>query len=292
MLSIDLHEPASVDEALELLRRLGRRARVMAGGTDLLVDLKGGRLEAEHVVSLRRIAGMSGIERPGDGGARIGALTTIAELEASPLLTGPYSIIREAAREMASPQIRNMATIGGNVAGAVPCADLPPALGVLDAMVELWSLDGTRHVELPALFTGPRATVRREDEILGAITVPLPPPRFGAAYARFALRDGNAIAVASVAASITLDEDGTIASARMMLGAVAPTPKPVPTIEAVLCGCSLDERTIEQAAHEAMAAAQPITDLRGSAEYRRELIGVLARRALATAHERAENDHG
>ena len=284
MITCELHEPADLQHAVEILRRFPGEARLLAGGTDLLVDLKTARIATRHVISLHRIANLSAIERR--SGLRIGALTTIAQLENSTLLTGPYAVLREAARQMASPQIRNAATIGGNIASAVPCADLPPVLGVLNASLILWSPQGQRQVPLTEFFTGPRATVRRDDEILCAIVVQTPPPRFGAAYERFSLRDGNSIAVASVAASLVLDEAGSISACRLMLGSVAPIPKRAVEAEASLVGLHLDEG-IEQAVFQAVAATQPITDLRGSAEFRRTLVGVLTRRALITAHQRA-----
>lgn len=284
MITCELHEPPDLQHAAELLRRFPGEARLLAGGTDLLVDLKTARIETTHVISLHRIASLRDIEQR--GGLRIGALTTVDQLEKSPLLTGPYTVLREAARQMASPQIRNAATIGGNIASAVPCADLPPALGVLNASLILWSPQGQRQVQLTEFFTGPRATVRREDEILCAIVVPTPPPRFGAAYERFSLRDGNSIAVASVAASLTLDGADIVTACRVMLGSVAPIPKRATQAEAAPVGAPLDEG-IEQAVAQAMEEAQPISDLRGSAEFRRKLVGVLTRRALITAQQRA-----
>jgi CO/xanthine dehydrogenase FAD-binding subunit len=288
---LTVHEPTQLTEASLLLSGLGTQARILAGGTDLLVDLKTGRAHADHLVSLRRVPGLSGIEQvlPHVGGCpalRIGALTTVAELERSPLLTGVHSVIVEAAREMAAPQVRNAATIGGNLASAVPCADLPPVLGVLGASVVLTSAANSRRVAVTDFFTGPRQTVLTTGELLTAVEVPALPPRCGAAYARLALRDGNAIAVASVAASLWLDESNAIAGIRLMLGAVAPIPKPVRQAETALIGARLPDAATVGAAL-AMAAAEPISDLRASAAYRREVVGVLAARAIASAYSRA-----
>lgn len=286
---LTVHEPTELEAAIGLLRRFGPSARPLAGGTDLLVDLKVGRLAVDHLVSLRRIPGLSGIEatpsaKDGATGLRIGALTTIAELESSPLLAGPLAIIREAAAEMAAPQVRNAATVGGNLASAVPCADLPPVFGVLDAAVVLSSSGHARTVPMSEFFSGPRQTVRMDHELLTAVEIPPPPARFGAAYARLALRDGNAIAVASVAASLWLDDQEAIAGLRMMLGAVAPIPKPISG--GTLVGARLTD-VLGRAANLAMAAAEPISDLRASAAYRREMVGVLAGRAITTAYRRA-----
>jgi len=284
MITCELHEPANLEQTAQILGQFPGEARLLAGGTDLLVDLKTARIEAKHVISLHRVDRLKGIER--SAGLRVGALTTIAQLEDCALLTGPFTALREAARQMASPQIRNSATIGGNIASAVPCADLPPVLGVLGASVVLWAPEGERQVVLTEFFTGPRATVRRADEILCAIVVPEPPPRFGAAYERFALRDGNSIAVASVAAAVTLDENDLVSACRLMLGAVAPIPLRAVRAEAALAGRTLEDG-IDEAVVQATQAAQPLTDLRGSAQYRRQLVSILTRRALLKAHARA-----
>jgi carbon-monoxide dehydrogenase medium subunit len=298
-----LHEPPDLAAAGAILQRLGSRARIMAGGTDLLADLKAGRIDPGEILSLARIPDLRGIwtvasqsgqitgrngqtAQGGGAGLRIGALTTIAELAASPLLSGPYAVVAEAAQTMAAPQIRNAATIGGNIAGAVPCADLPPALCVLKASLTLWSPSGTRTMPLESFFLEPRRTVRREDELLTEILIPPPPADFGAAYERLSLRDGNAIAVASVAASLSLNPSGTIAAARLVLGAVAPVPMRVIEAERRLVRQRLD-RALDDAIDAAMAAARPISDVRGSAEYRRHLVGVLTRRALRVAWRRA-----
>lgn len=283
---LQLHEPATLGDAIALRTRLGSRARFLAGGTDLLVDLKSGRIEADHLIRIDRLAELRGVIAV-DTGVRIGALTTITELDRSPLIAGPYAVVRDATSRMAAPQIRNMATVGGNIASAVPCADLPPVFAALDASVVLFSPDGERSVPMSEFFVGARQTVLREDELLEFIDVPAPGEGFGAAYERFSHREGNAIAVAAVAASLRLDADDTVLEARVALGAVAPTPKLVASAVEPLVGQALDERLLDAAAHAAMHAAEPISDIRGSAEYRRELVGVLTRRALLQSHRRA-----
>jgi aerobic carbon-monoxide dehydrogenase medium subunit len=283
-----LHEPRSLEDAADLLRQLGPQTRVMAGGTDLLVDLKAGRHdcpEQAQVVSIRRIPGLRGIEET-PAGLRIGALTTINDLIGTPLLRGPHAALRDAACEMAAQQVRSLATIGGNVAGGVPCADLPPVLLALSASLELWSAGKVRQMPLEEFHFGPRRTALREGELLTHILVPNPGVRAGAAYQRFALRAGNAIAVAGVAAALALDTQGKIVSARIALNAVAPVPMLVAGVGAMLAHRSVDE-AMDDAAAAAMAAAKPISDVRGSADFRRELVGVLTRRALTAAHARA-----
>ncbi len=285
--TIELHEAATLEEAAALLGQYAPEARLLAGGTDLLVDLKTGRGRARHLVSVRGIGKLHGVLET-KAGLRIGALVTISQLDRSPIIAKRYPAIRDATREMAAPQIRNAATVGGNIAGAVPCADLPPVLMVMNASVVLWSIAGERTVAIEDLFVGPRETILRDEEILTAVIAPHPPDRFGAAYARFALRDGNAIAVAAVAASLVLDSDDTVCAARVALGAVSPTPKLVEAAGKSLTGRALGDDAIGDAAKAAMEAAEPISDIRGSAEYRRELLSILTPRAITTACERAK----
>lgn len=282
----ELHDARTLDDAAALMARHGSNARLLAGGTDLLVDLKTGRFMYNHLVSLNRIEGLRGASAP-NGGLKIGALTTVAELARSVVIRERFAPILDAALRMAAPQIRNVATVGGNIAAAVPCADLPPILTAMNASVALWSAGNIREVPLAEFFLGARQTVMQNGEILSAVQVPQPERGFGAAYERFSLRDGNAIAVASVAAGLTLDSDGTIRDARVILGAVAPVPKFVGGVDAVLVGRLPCEETFATVADLAVKAADPISDIRGSAEYRREIVGVLTRRALSKAHERA-----
>lgn len=283
---VELHQATTLEEAATLMARHGPDARLLAGGTDLLVDLKTGRVAVQHLVSLNRIDELRGVAKT-ESGLRIGALTTITELTESTPVRESFTPILDAATQMAARQIRNMATVGGNVSCAVPCADLPPILTAMNAIVLLWSPRGERKVPLAEFYAGPRETHRRDDEVLTAVQVPSAPPGFGAAYARFAQRDGNAIAVAGVAASLLLDESGIVQESRMVLNAVAPTAKPVPLAEQTLVGSRPEDDVFRAAAAAARDAAEPITDARGSADFRRDLVEVLARRALQGALERA-----
>jgi aerobic carbon-monoxide dehydrogenase medium subunit len=283
---IEFHEANTLKEASEWMGQYSPNVRLMAGGTDVLVDLKTGRYRANHVVSLNRISALRGLTTT-NGSLRIGALSTPNQLRASTIVWERFPAILDAIRDMAVPQIRNMATIGGNVAGAVPSGDMPPILIVLNASVILWSPSGEREVPLQDFFVGPRQTVRSDDEILTEIRIPYPPPRFGAAYSRFALREANGCPVATVAASLRLDEKGIIRDARVCVGAVAPIPKLAQNAGAVLMGKPADNAAFRQAAEEAQEISQPISDIRSSADYRRELIGILTRRALDAARQRA-----
>ena len=283
---VELHDTTTLEDAAAAMARYGPNARLLAGGTDLLVDLKTGRARFGHLVSINRIEALRGVAETA-GGLRVGALTTITQLDRSPIVRERFSPILDATRKMAVPQIRNVATVGGNIAGAVPCADLPPILAAMNASVVLWSAKGERNVPLDAFFVGPRQTVLRDDEVLTTVFVPSLPPGFGVAYARFQLRDANAIAVAAVAVGLMLDRDNTVRDARVVLGAVAPIPRLAPQASAALIGQPPDERVFRSAADAAMQAAEPISDVRGSADFRREIVGVLTRRALATAYRRA-----
>jgi CO/xanthine dehydrogenase FAD-binding subunit len=284
---LELHEAASYEDATALLSKYSPGVRLLAGGTDVLVELKTNGSGIGHLVTLNRIDSMRGISED-NGGLRIGALTTVTAIDESPLVGGAFEILRDAASQMATYQIRNTATIGGNLAGANPCADLPPVLIALDASADLVSKDGRREVPVKDLITGPRETLLGRDEFIAAIRVPKPPARFGAAYARFGLRNGNAISVAAVAASLALNEDGTINDARIALGAVAPVPILVEGANLWLKDRVLNGDASAEAARAAMEAAEPISDVRGSAEYRREIVGVMTRRALIAAEKRAK----
>ena len=283
--SIEVHKAATLQEAGVLLGRYSPDVRLLAGGTDVLVDLKTARFTVGHLIALGAIKKLRGITEEREG-LRIGALTTLTELDRSPLIAGGYAALRDATSQMATPQVRNAATVGGNIAGAVPCADLPPILIAMNATALLWSAKGGRTVQLENLIVGPRQTILRDDELLAAVNVPSPPARFGAAYARFGLREANAIAVAGVAAALVLNDDQTVRSARIALCAVAPVPKLAKAAARLLVGGVLDERACARAAAAAMEEAEPISDLRGSADYRCELVGTLARRALAAARQR------
>lgn len=286
---IAFHEASTLEQAAELMARCGTHARFLAGGTSLVVDLKTDRYQADHVISLNRISSLSGIAAV-DKGVRIGALTKLGEVATSDLIREKCLVIAEAAQEMASPQIRNLGTVGGNIVGAVPCADLPPVMAVTYSTVNLWSPSGVRNMPIEDFIVGPRQTVRRDDEVLTEVIVPQAPARFGAAYARFGLREANSVSVAAVAASLLLKADGIIDKARICLSAVAGKPTLVADAQNTLAGKALDESSLKRAAEAAMATAQPISDVRGSAGYRRELIGTLTRRALLTAQARAAGE--
>ncbi len=284
------HRPGSLEEACRLGRQLGREARFHAGGTELLVDLRHRRDAATHLISLRDLPELAAIAEGKDGGLRIGAMATLADLTESPLVAARFPVLKEAALTMAGAQIRNRGTIGGNFCRAVSCADTPPVCLVGEASVRLVGPDGERTLPAQDLFIGPRQTVLTPGELLVEILIPPQPARSGASYQRFTLRRGQALAVAAVAARLVLDEGGRIADARVGLTAVAPTPLLASDCMSRLRGQPPGEELFAAAASAAAAEAKPIDDLRGSAAFRRELVEVLTLRALEACVERAQGD--
>ncbi len=288
MSQVKFHSPSSLTEALRLLGEL-EDARILAGGTDLLVDIKEGLAEVKNLISIQDLPGLNRIERV-DNRIKIGARVTPQEIAGNPDIQRHLPALAEAAGTMASPHIRSMATIGGNISSAVPSADLPPPLIAAEAAVELACSGGPREVSLAEFFSGPRQTVCAGGEILTFVLIPLPPLETGACFQRFSLRESNALAVASVAARLTL-KDGRIAAASIVLGAVAPTPLPAAAASQFLVGKSLSDDLYARAADLAREECRPITDLRGSIWFREEIVQILTQRALAEAAGRTRTEH-
>ena len=281
---IRIHSPKTVAEALGLLAGL-KNARILAGGTDILVELKQGLTKAGDLISLKNVQELKGIEKKGKT-IRIGAATTPLKIHSSALIRQHFPALAEAARSMASAQIRALATIGGNIASAVPSADLPPSLIATDATVELRCAESAREIPLLEFFTGPRETVCRKEELLASIRIPLPPPNTGISYKKFTLREANALAVASAASRLTL-KNKRMEKVTVVLGAVAPTPVVAQKIAGFLQGKTPSQEIFEEAVPLAAEESKPISDIRGSAWFRKELIRVLTLRSLAEALERA-----
>ena len=284
---LEMLEPRTVEEAVTALSR--RRAAVpLAGGTDLLPALRRELARPHLLVNLKHIPGLAGVRRV-RGGVWIGALTTVAELLCSPLLAARFPVLVEAARDFGSPQIRTMATLGGNLCSAIPSADLPLPLLVLDARLQVTGPEGEREISVSEFFRGVGKTALGRGEILTAITLPRPPVHSGAACVRLTGRKAMDLATAAAAASITLKPDGvTGRHVRIALGAVGPTPRRAFLAEALLEGGPITPDLIAEASGVAARECQPITDFRASAEYRREMIEVLVRRAVTEACVRAE----
>jgi len=283
---LSYHRPTSVSQACALAASLGEGARFLAGGTELLTELKRGRDDVRHLVSLTGIPTLKRIRR-GDDLLRVGGLVSLEAVARSDVIRESYPVLAEAAAHIGCLQIREQGTIGGNFCGAVPCADTPPACLVGGARVKIAGPGGERALPAEEFFLGPRETVLGTGDVLLEILIPVPPEGFGAAYERFALRKGMAVAVASVAAGLLLG-GGTITAARLSLGAVAPVPLLAEAAAAELVGNAPSADVFARAADAAGAEARPICDVRGSEEYRRDVVTVLARRALERALVRAE----
>jgi len=282
---IELHTPRTLDEALKLLAKL-KDTRIVAGGTDLLVDLKQGLVEAETLISLQKIKELKKIEKK-EQKIRLGAMVTPQEIITHPLIKKHLPALAEAARCIASTQIRSMATVGGNIASAVPSADLPPTLIAAEASVELQCTESFREVNLLEFYTGPRLTICRDEELLTSIFIPISPPNTGISFLKFSLREANALAVVSVASRITLEKN-IISKAAVVLGAVAPTPLLALKASESLEGKKPSPGLFDKAADTAKEEAKPISDIRGSIWYRKELIQVLTRRSLTESLKRAQ----
>jgi len=283
----EYHRPQDLAEACRLLAELPE-AHVLAGGTDLLFDIDAGVRQAQHVISVQELESLKQIEADG-GNLVIGAACTASEVQSSSLVHEIFPELAEIVFEFASPQVRNRATVAGNICSAVPCGDFPAILISLGASVELESERGPRTVKLVDFFTGPRTTVRESDELLTRILVPEKKQGAGFAYLKFQRRASNSLAVASVGAYLAL-EDAVCKEARIVLGAVAPIPLLAKEASASLEGKAVDDETISRAAQIARDEAMPITDVRGSVDFRRELVQVLTRRALTQASERIQQE--
>lgn len=288
MHDFDYRAPGSLDEALTLLAEAGPEARVLAGGTDLLVQMKEGRRRPRLLIDVKGIPELMGVTKDGSGALHLGAAASLASVLALPALTTDFPILAEACSLIGAVQIQNRASLGGNLCNAAPSADSAPALICLGARCVVASRNGRREIPLASFFVGPGQTVLAPDELLVEIVVPPTPSHSGGCYLRHTPRAEMDIAVAGVASFVILAPgDGVCQEARIVLGAVGPTPIRAREAEASLAGRALNEATIEEAAQQAAQAARPISDVRGSAEYRRHLVAVLTRRTLRQAAARA-----
>jgi carbon-monoxide dehydrogenase medium subunit len=275
-----------VNDCLKLLADQGPEAKVLAGGTDLLPQLKNGLLKPPWVVDLSGVPALRALERERGGGLRIGAAVTARTLERHPEVRTRYPAIAESAALVGSVQVRNLATVGGNLCNAAPSADMAPPLMALDAEAIIAGPKGERRVPLAAFFLGVRQTVLAPGELLVALTIPDPGPGSGGTYVRHTPRRELDIAVVGVASQLTLT-GGVCARARIALASVAPTPVRATGAEQSLEGQPVTPERIAHAADLAVEAARPISDQRGSADFRRHLVRVLTRRTLTTALARA-----
>ena len=278
-------EPATLDEAIALLQRC--KGTPYAGGTDLLVQMKEHLRQPSHLIDIKKIAGLDGLTYDERDGLRIGALTTTRTVETSELVRQHFASLCQAVTHFASIQVRHRATVVGNVCRASPSADSLPPLIADGATLALRGPGGTRIVAVEDFCTGPGKTVLAADELVTHILVPPPPPHTGKAYLKLGRRVEMELATVGVAVTLTL-QGSTCREVRIALAAVAPTPIRARRAEALLRGQAINADVIAAAAQKASDEARPIGDVRGSADYRREMVAVLARRALEQALEVAQ----
>jgi CO/xanthine dehydrogenase FAD-binding subunit len=283
--SFEYHDPTSLAEAVELGARFGGEGRFLAGGTDLIIQMRRGRLAPRHVIDLRRVPGLDRIEANGD--VRLGALATHRAVERCGLFQGALRALVEGAEVVGGHQIRNVGTIGGNIANASPAADVVAVLLALDAVVSCVGADGERAMALEQFLVGPGQTACRAGELLTSVHFAVPQGRAATAFLKAGRRRAMEIALVCVATRLTLDAGGErCVDARIALGAVAPTTWRARDAERVLEGRALTPETLREAARAAVAVCRPISDVRASARYRQLLVETLVPRALARCLER------
>ena len=283
--------PSSIATAVDLLAQGGERARPLAGGTDLLVQLRLGLREVDWLIDIKRIPELRHISYDPNEGLVVGAAVTCAELGEHPDVRRHYPGLWDGAGIIGGPAIQGRATLVGNLCNAAPSGDSIPAMIVLGATCTIAGLQGTRRVPVEAFCIATHRTVLRPGELLVSLHFPPPQARTGACYLRFTPRAEMDIAVAGAAAWVCLSEDyRRIEAARIALSAVAPTPLLVHSASAALAGQVADERCLAEAARLAQEACQPIADVRGGIAQRRHLVGVLVKRALLGAIQRAKGE--
>jgi carbon-monoxide dehydrogenase medium subunit len=272
--------PESFEEAVKILRKHEGQIRPLAGGTDLFIAMKEKGAAWENVLDLKGIPDSDFI-READGGIEIGALATIRSVETSPLIKEKIPLLAGAAGTIGSVQIRNKATLGGNLCNAAPSADMAPGLLCLGAMVEIMEDSGASRIALEDFFVGPGKTILRGSALLKKIIVPFGPPNSAGIYYKESPRRAMDLAVAGVSCLLTFDSaKKKCLDCRIALGAVAPTPMRAKKAELLLMGREVTEKEIAAAAEMASQEARPISDVRGSAEFRREMVKVFVRRGV------------
>jgi carbon-monoxide dehydrogenase medium subunit len=294
----DFHEPATLAEACEMMAQYGVKAKVMAGGTDLMVSMKRRLTSPERLVSIARIPELKKLDSSSSV-LKLGPCFTIANTAASEEISKKWGAICAGARALGSPLVRNRATVGGNIGTARPAGDMPPSLMAYGARVVLTKTSGQRIVSLDNFFRGPGLTEIAPDEVLSEIQVDAPPPYSGCSYMNISLRSACDCNILNVASFITLEgPGGAIKTGRIVLGCVGPTPRRAHTAEGVLTGEKPSEALFARAADAIVACApgtssmdcMPIDDFRGSAEYKTDMAKLLIRRTLAAAWKEAIKD--
>lgn len=289
MKDFDYVAAANLDEAVSLLAARGERARILAGGTDIIVQLREGLREADLVLDVKKIPELTEYDHSTERGLRLGAAVPCYRIYGDEALRRAYPALCDAARIIGGWQIQGRASIGGNLCNSSPAADSIPALIAHAATCRIVGPQGTRDVPVEEFCTAPGRNVLKRGELLVSLHLPPTPARCGARYLRFIPRNEMDIAVVGVGAWLMRDEQGLIAAARIGLAAVAPTPLFARQAGDFLIGKPATDESFRAAGELAKNVARPISDMRGPAEYRTHLLGVLVRRALAGAAERSRD---
>ncbi len=284
--TFDYYAPETIDAACKLAAELGDGTMFMAGGTDLLIKIKRKMIDPKAVIDIKNIKGLDEISFDEEKGLTLGSTVTLTAIENNPVIKEKYPAIADAAGATANVQIRNMASVSGNLCNAAPSAENAPVLMAMGAQVSLVSTEGTRAVPLDEFFTGPGQTVLKQGEILTSITVPVPPKGSGTSYQHISARGKVDISAVGVGAMLTMNGD-ICEDARIFLGAVAPTPIMAESAQNVLKGKKITEELLQTAGLEASKEAKPITDMRATAEYRTLMVAVLTGRAIGESIKRA-----
>ena len=286
----DFHEPATVQEACQMLGELGEKAKTLAGGTDLFVNMKKKLLAPDHLVSLDRIEDLVQLDSS-NGVLRIGACVKAADIAESTTVVKDFPALQTGASKLGSPLIRNLATVGGNLVSARPAADFPPPLMAYGASVVLRSGTGQRTVALSDFIKAPGQTVLSPEEILEAVLLEKPEAYSGSAYFKLGIREALEISLVNIAVSITTEGfGGAIKAGRVVMGSVGPTPLLSPSAEKALLGEKPSEALFIAAGEAAAKDSKPIDDFRASAVYKRAMVKELTKRALLQAAERIGQD--
>ena len=279
-------EPKTLTEVCQLLGK-NEEAKIMAGGSSLIMLMKNNLVTPDHLINLKTVSGLDNITYDSKNGARIGALATHQEVIDSPVIREYYPLLAEAGLKIASVGIRNQGTIGGNICHADPAADFPPALIALNATLKIVNSEGQRTMPVEALFIDYLESSLAHDEVLAEIQIPAPLPRTGWSFMELN-KTSNSVAVVSVAAVISLESDGKCRQTNLVLGSAGMTPIKVEKATGILAGRKISPELIEKVAMEAQGISKPISNVYGSAEYKREMVRVLSSRALKQAISRAE----
>jgi carbon-monoxide dehydrogenase medium subunit len=287
MRPFDYVAPASLDEAVAVLKQHGTGARVLAGGTDIIIQTREGRRDVDVLIDIKKIPEATSISHNSNG-LHIGAAVPCAVIYHDKQIAAQYPALIDSASLIGGIQIQSRASLGGNLCNSSPAADAIPTLIALSATCEIAGPSGARSLPVEEFCTGPGQNALQPGELLVSLSIPAPQPHSGAAFERFIPRNEMDIAVCNAAANVTLSDDGsTFRSARIAVGAVAPTPLFVKPAGDALAGQPVSEATIDAAARAASEAARPITDMRGSAGQRKHLAAVLTRRVINAAVARA-----